>query len=130
MKYKLFWLSLFVLFFAVFLPMKGTDYGPSKDKIAHIILFAAISINAVFYFSKDTKQLTRTLILVSILPFATEYIQKFIPGRNYSNLDILADYVGLILGIILFIILKKHFISLYKLLGEKYIPNPGESKKP
>ena len=127
-KNKFLWLSLLILFIALFIPLQSKNNGPSYDKLAHFLLFAFVSINVVFYFSKNTKKLGRVFGLVSMLPILTEVIQIYIPGRNYDVYDILADYIGLVMGIFIFVILKKQFIAIYKLFGDKYIPNPGEIK--
>ena len=127
-KNKFFWLSLIILFTAVFAPIDGKVSGASYDKLAHILLFAFVSLNAVFYFSKNTKLLCIVFSLIGLLPILTELVQSLIPGRNYDTLDIIADYIGLVLGVIIFVFLKKQFIFIYSLFGDKYIPNPGEIK--
>ena len=126
-KYKFFWLSLLILFVAVFTPFGPGKGGPSYDKLAHVILFTFVSLASSFYFFKDSKQLALVFGLISTLPFLTEFIQQFIPGRNYDNYDILADYAGLILGFVVFVVFKKQVIYLFKLVGEEYIPNPRDS---
>jgi len=122
LKYKYFWLSLIILFVAVWMPLSGKGGGPSFDKLAHFLLFFFVAINVIFYFSKNSKQLVIVLILVGTLPFITEVVQNFITGRSYDIYDIIADYIGLFSGILFFFIFKKQCISIYKFLGDHYIP--------
>lgn len=119
-KYKFFWLSLFILFFALFFPFNGNKSGPSYDKVAHIILFAFVSVNTFFYFPKDRKQLLIILGIIATLPVLTEVIQHFIPRRNFDWKDIVADYVGLLAGWVIFIVLKKPLIVIYEFFGDDY----------
>ena len=127
-KNKFFWLSLLILFVALFFPSYSIETGPSYDKLAHVILFTFVSINTIFYFSKNTKQLLLIFGIIGLLPILTELIQTLIPGRAYDTYDIFADYIGLVLGVIIFILLKNKLIWIYQLLGDQYIPNPGEFK--
>ncbi len=119
-KYKFFWLSLIILFFSLFYPFEGNKSGPGYDKVVHILLFAFVSVNAYFYFSKDKKQLILVLAIIASLPVLTEVIQHFIPYRNFDWKDIIADYVGLVVGWGIFVLLKKPIIGIYKLLGDEY----------
>lgn len=117
-KYKFFWLSLIILFTALFLPVDGKAAGPSLDKLAHFLLFAFVSMNACYYFINDKKAMWLVSIFIATLPFGTEYIQSFIDGRNYDNLDIIADIIGIIAGIISYFLFKNLIRKIYSLLGE------------
>jgi len=127
-KYRYFWLSLIILFVAVWMPLTGKGGGPSFDKFAHFLLFFLVAVNVIFYFSKNYKQLIIVLLIVGTLPVITEIVQNHITGRSYDTKDIIADYLGLFSGIIFFLVFKKQCIAIYKFLGDKYIPNPDKNK--
>lgn len=101
------------------MPINGKAAGPSFDKLAHILLFAFVSLNACFYFINNKNRFIKSLIFISILPVSTEYIQDFIPGRNFENMDILADIGGILLGILIYHLFNKTLLKTYSLLGER-----------
>jgi len=105
------------------MPLSGKGGGLSFDKLAHFLLFFFVTINTVFYFSKDNKQLFLVMLFIATLPFVTEIGQIYIKGRNFDYMDILADYLGLAFGVLLFFLVKKQCIQFFKFLGEEYIPN-------
>ncbi len=55
---------------------------------------------------------------IAILPFGTEFLQSFIDGRNYDNLDIVADVIGIIAGVVIYFVFKKLIVKVYSLFGE------------
>jgi len=128
LQYKYFWLSLIILFVAVWMPLTGKGGGPSFDKLAHFLLFFFVAINVLFYFSKNTKQLIIVLIIVGTLPVLTEEVQNHITGRNYDTKDIVADYLGLFTGLAFFLVFKKQCIAIYKFFGDQYIPKSKVNK--
>lgn len=117
-KYKFFWLSLIILFTALFLPVDGNSAGQSLDKVVHFLLFAFVSMNACYYFIKNKAALMMASTFIAILPFGTEYLQSFIDGRNYDNMDIVADVIGIIAGVIIYFVFKKLIVKVYSLFGE------------
>jgi len=123
LKYKYFWLSLLILFIAVWIPLSGKGGGMSFDKLAHFLLFFFVAVNAAFYFSKNTRELIIVLLLLGTLPFITEIVQDFIDGRSYDIYDVIADYIGFACGLLFFKVFKKQCIYIYKLLGDTFIPN-------
>lgn len=122
--YKFFWLSLIIIAIALFMPINGKAAGPSFDKLVHLLLFAFVSMNACFYFLPETKvsinnrRFLLVALFVNALPFTTEYIQSFIPGRHFENLDLVADWIGIGVGIIIFFVFKKLITKIYSTFGE------------
>lgn len=117
-KYKFFWLSLIILFIAVFLPINGKAAGPSLDKLAHFLLFAFVSMNTCYYFLRERKYLIYASIFVCSLPYGTEYIQTFIKGRHFETKDIIADILGIVFGVILYYSCIKIIKRIYAIFGE------------
>lgn len=76
----------------------------SIDKVGHFVVY---SILAFFYMKKEqNNKLSKTHLNLSILaiviPFIDELHQIPIPGRDFSFLDILADFCGFLMIIIIF----------------------------
>ena len=70
-----------------------------NDKLLHMLGFIFLSISA--YLSQNfTRQKHIFFFLVSYA-LVIEIIQFFLPYRNYSNLDLIADLIGIITGLIL-----------------------------
>lgn len=100
------------------MPVNGKAAGPSFDKVAHTLLFCFVSINACFYFINNKKHFLIAMLFILTLPLMTEYVQTFIPGRNFENLDILADCIGIILGALIYFLLNTPLLKFYSFLGE------------
>ncbi len=75
-------------------------------------------MNACFYFLANKKSWTLSMIFVCLLPITTEYFQTFIPGRNFENLDIFADLIGIGVGVISYFLFKTAIVKIYHFFGE------------
>ncbi len=94
--YILFFISTFFAFASLGDSLKSDTLN---DKLLHMLGFIFLSISA--YLSKNfTRQRHIFFFLVSYALFI-EIIQFFLPYRNYSNLDLIADLIGIIFGLIL-----------------------------
>ncbi len=98
-----------LIFFLCFLP--GNDLPdvriPFIDKWAHIVLFGAFSFlwlcSTVVH---SFKFYTVVFVITLFLGWLVEYIQgHYVPGRSQDVMDILADSLGGICGIVLFTVL-------------------------
>lgn len=118
-SYKFFWLSLIILFTALFFPFDGKVTGASYDKLAHFLLFAFVSMNTFFYFFTNKRLFVFNSIFVCSLPFTTEYLQTFIKGRNFEINDIIADALGILFGALFYFVFKNLIAKIYALLGEQ-----------
>ncbi len=80
------------------------EYILGYDKLLHIIKFVAfmIILYRFLHYSdiKYTYKLTIYIVLL-LFPFVDEGIQRFIPSRSYSVWDLLADYIGIFIGLLL-----------------------------
>lgn len=84
-----------------------------QDKIAHTILFGILGflITRAFYFgTNDT--LRKNAIVLGILvgtlyALSDEIHQLFVPGRSADIIDVLADFVGIIVAQLFFVYKRK-----------------------
>lgn len=76
-----------------------------NDLVMHFIGYVAAGISISFAWPRSTYwQRALFLLLYSI---AIEIGQHFLPPRTFSLLDILANFSGIITGLVLFMLLKK-----------------------
>jgi len=81
------------------------------DKSNHFIAFFTLFILlSCAYRLKESHK----IILLFIFGVQIELVQHFLPPREASFLDIVADSVGILIGYILFKILKRFFINYCK----------------
>ncbi|WP_296704340.1 VanZ family protein, partial [Algoriphagus sp.] len=81
----------------VWTPSQVGPSGSYNDKIAHFLLFFGLSINGCFKFQKPEK-LVEALIWIILFGLMTEFVQKFVPGRDMDLYDGIADTMGVIAG--------------------------------
>jgi VanZ family protein len=84
------------------------------DKLVHFFIFGVLMILSSYAIKKTagTKGIFLNPLLISSLysvgfGVMIEFIQKFVPGRSFSLADMLANTVGVGLGYLIFIFLKK-----------------------
>ena len=85
-------------------------FGLNLRKIAHILLFAGMSLCA--FLSQDFRKRTCDRVLIAILvtyAYACfdEFHQTHVPGREGSFHDTLIDLIGILLGIGIILLLRK-----------------------
>jgi len=73
------------------------------DKSNHFFAFFVLYVLLSFSYSLCTKVKVFWLILFAI---QIEIVQYFLPNRYFSLLDILADSIGLVLGLLAYTLLK------------------------
>ena len=93
-------------------PKSGIELG-EHDKINHFIAYAIFSLNAGMLLDNFRKHLffLPLLILYGLL---MEYCQGFVPGREPSWLDALANTTGVMIGFILALIYRRLNLNLFK----------------
>lgn len=92
---------------------------PFIDKWAHVVLFAGFSFFWLCaYPSRRWLALLWWLALSIFVGWLVEYIQgHFVPGRFQDNMDTLADAVGGLVGIIIFVLLS--FIGMKRVVNKQ-----------
>jgi VanZ family protein len=70
------------------------------DKLAHCLAYAWLAILPFFAFARMRAALAEALLMVP-LGIGLEFAQRHVPGRDFSVADMIADSVGVALGIII-----------------------------
>lgn len=99
MKYLATSLVTLIILIAVLMPGPYVPDVPvyGIDKIAHILLFSAWAV-AVLH---DIRQVRKFLVFVAGagLSLSTEVVQLFVEDRSFDYYDLVADGIGLLVGI-------------------------------
>lgn len=77
-------------------PESGVEV-PGNDKVGHFLAYTVLSLNVALLF-KGRKTQIIALILVFLYSVLIEFIQGFIPGREPSGLDLIANLSGIVTG--------------------------------
>ena len=108
-KDKLFLASLIFVFIGIailsLLPPKSIEKIGEHDKINHFIAYAVLSLNVGLVVKKLKTYLLCLPILIGY-GLLLEYCQGFVPGRQPSLLDALANSIGVSIGFILYLLLS------------------------
>ena len=81
-------------------PKVPTIERPFLDKLEHVIEYSVLGFLAVSCFKKiDRKTIILAILITSLYGVLDEFHQYFVPGRDFSIFDILADSLGGLLGV-------------------------------
>lgn len=117
MSYLKYWFPVFVysgiIFFLSSLPADVTKQMPFTvwDKLEHAIEYALLGF-LVFRALRHTSSLSRQAIWIVAVGFcicyglSDEFHQSFVPGREVSRWDALADGIGGMIGATVYLMLK------------------------
>lgn len=93
-------LNILIISALAFLPGEEVPTLSVWDKANHFIAFCVLSGLLGFCFQKPTEGiLTRVVLPLIAYGFFIEIVQSFLPSRYFSFMDVLADFVGIIIGI-------------------------------
>lgn len=91
------------------LPETGIEF---QDKIFHLIAYIVLAIVWSLYFLKSHLKNALVISFLSTLTFGVllEILQEVInPLRNYDNLDLLANCLGVIIGTIIVVLYNRTY---------------------
>ncbi|WP_420385603.1 VanZ family protein [Roseivirga sp.] len=95
----------------------------SYDKLAHISVFAIFSVLVLAGYtigSKDkdnkTKHRKQALTICLVYGLLLEVLQQFVPGRMSDIYDLVANFIGALLGVIVFTFFIKNKLVIHKLI--------------
>ena len=105
-------LLLMELLGIIYLSLKSPNGGVNvqlNDKVGHFIGYGVLSLNTFLVFGFRTR-LQTTLILLFLIGWGVlmEGLQGFVPGREVSGLDILANSIGVAIGTALYFAWKRY----------------------
>lgn len=98
--FVLFIYTLLIIFVSV-IPMNQNMPVQNGDKVGHFLAYTGLALLVCLAFPKRNEQIV-ALVLALGLGFSLEWIQSFIPGRDMSAWDGLANSLGILTGIILY----------------------------
>ncbi len=91
--------SIIIILIATLTP--GKDIAKVEihnlDKIVHFSIFFFLSVN-ICYKYVNHKRLTEILVWSILFGLLTEVAQQYVPGRDMSLFDGIADCLGIIIG--------------------------------
>ena len=99
MKAQFYILFLISTFFAFVNLGDIEEPADLNNNLLYALGFIFLSISA--YLSQNFKSQRHIFFFLVSYAIIIEFIQFFLPYRNYSNLDIIADLIGIISGLIL-----------------------------
>ena len=105
-----FFLYLLLILIGSSIPGKSvpTIFTLSWDKLLHVTEYFLLGVLGYRAFEERNKNITITILVFGILfGCFDEMWQSFIPGRYPSYYDVIADGIGVILGVTTIHIIKK-----------------------
>jgi VanZ family protein len=92
---------------------------PYADKVVHMGLFGSLALSLFIHFEmltdaryKTTRAKAIALIICILYGIGMEYYQKYyIPSRGFEVLDMLADALGALCALPLFVLAGKRFFK-------------------
>lgn len=110
-KHKFFVLFLIILLFLVPDPFNFSEKTNHFQNYLHIPAFSLISFFMLQIFDKSQLSLFKRrfipLYLVTIFSLSSEVFQEVLPGRSASIDDITLNFIGILLGVIIFFIFSR-----------------------
>jgi VanZ family protein len=95
-----------------FLSLKSVSHHTSirvNDKVGHFIAYALFSLNALVVWRQRATKFKIGLGLALVgYGLLMEFLQGFVPGREVSGYDLLANSIGVGIGYLLFSRLKRY----------------------
>ena len=95
----------------------------SYDKLAHLGVFLIFSILVLAGYQLkgklddgNTKYRNRALTISIVYGIVLEFLQQFVPGRMSDIYDLIANFTGALLGVIVFMIFIKNKLAINKLI--------------
>ena len=104
-------LFVFELLGIIYLSLKSPNGGVNvqlNDKVGHFIGYGVLSLNTFLVFGLKPQRKGILLIMGLIgMGVILEGLQGFVPGREVSGLDIVANSIGVAIGTALYFVWKR-----------------------
>ena len=113
MRYLLFAACILALCYGLFRPESPPDLFEQSDKVMHLLAFAAVAFSSRLAFQRVAGWPFWGLLL--LLAPLLEWLQhRLQPSRQFSQEDMLANLLGVLLGLIAWLVwqaLRKRFMT-------------------
>ena len=107
----LFWIALVGSYIAAILPQDmAPTLGPLSDKWTHFLAFAVLTLLLRLAYCISSIQTTAVLLFYALF---IEFSQYFTPNRCAEVLDVVADAIGIAIGLLLYWILERETDEVY-----------------
>ena len=101
----LFWLALISSYIAAVIPQDmAPQLGSLSDKSTHFIAFAVLTLLLRLAYPVT---LLQTFLLLLFYAVFIEFSQFFTPNRNAELLDVVADVIGIGIGLLLYPLMSR-----------------------
>ena len=91
------WASLLLVAYLSLMPYDGNLLDDQRDKLAHLMVYATLTVLAYLAYQRVAMLwLVAALLVYSV---GLEVGQYFVPGRFLSLADVVANTLGLLLGV-------------------------------
>jgi VanZ family protein len=94
-----FWLLLLAVCVASLSPLPPGTLRGGLDKVAHLVTYLVLFVS-LDYALACGRRLAAKLVLLLFFSWLVEIAQHFLPPRQYSMGDLLANLIGLLLGLL------------------------------
>ena len=95
----LFFSMLAVVLWLAFTPRPPTALDTGWDKLNHALAFSALAVSGRFGFPGSRWRALGVMLGLLAVGVAIELVQSFLPTRTAEVNDVLADGVGIVLGL-------------------------------
>ncbi len=107
-KLFLHWLPVFLYSSLIFYLSSRSDVHAEHDKIAHTAAYTVLCLLFLWALRLHVKSLPALLLFAVLLTtfygVGDEYHQSFVPGRESSIYDVMADFLGSMLGVTFYVL--------------------------
>lgn len=103
---------LIITYYSLKLPDPKSLTVHINDKLGHFLAYASLATHVLFLCNLRKEKLIGMILMISY-GFLMELLQGFVPGRDPSFLDMIANSSGILVGLVIFLLFKKQIIALY-----------------
>lgn len=97
----------------------STSVSVGNDKLGHFIAYSSLMFNLGLLTLAKRNQLIISVIAALLFGALMEFGQSFVPGRTVSMYDMLANAIGVALGLILTLSIGPRILKIFNLSKRK-----------
>ena len=84
----------------------GMDGTRDMDMISHAVFYFVMCIVTLLLFQNSKISRLASFVLW-VLPAILEFTQAFVPGRTVSFFDMIGNYLGIVSGLLIYLLVKQ-----------------------